>query len=288
MYAEFDLIMPTSLSELTAVIAGTKAPGRMLLAGGTVALVDIRSRKEQPEVVVSLDKIGELKGIRREAEAIRIGARATVSDILNSREIAASAPSLIEAAKIFAGQMVRNTATVGGNIGCGSPAADLVPPLLSLDAEVELVSRSGTRRVDLAGYFTGYRKDVRRADEIISAVLVPAQPANSVNAFYKLARRKGDAITIVGVAVSVAMSGKTCSHVRIALGSVSPFPMRARRAEALLEGRQISAALVEDAAEAAMRECSPIDDVRATASYRSKMVKVLTRRLLLQACEGSR
>ena len=288
MYAEFDLVMPTSLNELTAVVADTKASEHILLAGGTVTLIDIRSRKEQPELVVSLDKIAELKEIRREGEAIRIGARATVSDILNSREIAESAPSLIEAAKIFGGQMVRNVATIGGNIGCGSPAADLVPPLLSLDAEVELVSRSGTRRVDLASYFTGYRKDVRRADEIISAVLVPARPADSVNAFYKLARRKGDAITIVGVAVTVATSGKTCSHARVALGSVSPFPMRARRTEALLEGRQISAALVEDAAETAMLECSPIDDVRATASYRSKMVKVLTRRLLLQAFEGSR
>lgn len=288
MYGEFDLVMPTSLNELAAVLADTKAPGRMLLAGGTVALVDIRSRKEQPELVVSLDKIAELRGIRREGEAIRIGARTTVSDILNSQEIAVSAPSMTEAAKIFAGQMVRNVATIGGNVGCGSPAADLVPPLLSLDAEVELTGRSGARRVGLVNYFTGYRKDVRRADEIISAVWVPAQPANSVSAFYKLARRKGDAITIVGVAVSVATSGRTCRHARVALGSVSPFPMRARRAEALLEGREISAALVEDAAEAAMRECSPIDDVRATASYRSKMVKVLVRRLLLQAFEGSR
>lgn len=288
MYGEFDLIMPASLNELTAVVANTRAPERMLLAGGTVALVDIRARKEQPELVVSLDKIAELKGIRREGEAIRIGARATVSDIFGSQEIAVSAPSLIEAARIFAGQMVRNVATIGGNIACGSPAADLVPPLLSLDAEVELVSRSGARRVDLASYFTGYRKDVRRADEIISAVLLPARPASSSNAFYKLARRKGDAITIVGVAVSIATGGKTCSHARVALGSVSPFPMRARRTEALLEGRQISAALVEEAAEAAAQECSPIDDVRATAGYRSKMVKVLTRRLLLQAFEGSR
>lgn len=288
MYAEFDLIIPSSLNELTAAVADTKAPERMLLAGGTVALVDIRARKEQPQLVVSLDKIAEFKGIRREGSVIRIGARTTVSEILDSREIAASAPSLIQAANIFAGQMVRNVATIGGNIACGSPAADLVPPLLSLDAEVELVSRSGTRRIDLASYFTGYKKDARREDEIISAVLVPARPANSANVFHKLARRKGDAITVVGVAVSVATTGQTCSHARVALGSVSPFPMRARRTEAVLEGRKISAARIEDAAEAAMQECSAIDDIRATAGYRSKMVKVLTRRLLIEAFEGSR
>lgn len=288
MYAEFDLLMPGSFDDLVSALAETEGARRMVLAGGTVALVDIRARKEQPEVVVSLDKVAALRGIVREESALRLGARTTVSDVLASPELAAAAPSLTQAAGLFAGQMVRNAATVGGNIGCGSPAADLVPPLLSLDAEVELASSTGARRIALADYFIGYRKDVRRADEVIASVRLPAPPPGNVNAFYKLARRKGDAITVVGIAVSAAMREGTCASARIALGSVSPYPMRARKAEALLEGRRPSLALIEEAAEQAMRECAPIDDIRATAAYRAKMVKVLTRRLLTQAFDGAR
>lgn len=285
MYAEFDLVMPGSLGELLGVLADTEAAERLMLAGGTVTLVDIRSRKEQPGLVVSLNRIPELRGIDGEGKTISIGARTTVSDILSSRAIAEAAPSLVDAARIFGGQMVRNAATIGGNIACGSPAADLVPPLLSLDAEVELASRSGTRLVKLADYYVGYRKDLRRPDEIIARVLLPTPPANSVNTFYKLARRKGDAITITSVAVTAAVEGGACSMARIALGSVAPIPMRAKKAEALLEGKRVSPGLVDEAAELAMQECAPIDDIRATSGYRRKMVKVLTRRLLTQAFE---
>ncbi len=285
MYAEFDLVMPGSLGELLGVLADTEAAERLMLAGGTVTLVDIRSRKEQPGLVVSLNRIPELRGIGGEGKTISIGARTTVSDILSSQAIAEAAPSLVDAARIFGGQMVRNAATIGGNIACGSPAADLVPPLLSLDAEVELASRSGTRLVKLADYYVGYKKDLRRPDEIITRVLLPTPPVNSVNIFYKLARRKGDAITITSVAVTAAVERGACSMARIALGSVAPIPMRAKKAEALLEGKRVSPDLVDEAAELAMQECAPIDDIRATSGYRRKMVKVLTRRLLTQAFE---
>lgn len=285
MYAEFDLEAPSSLTELLSALARPTAGKRMLLAGGTVSLVEIRSRKERPDLVLSLDGVRELTGIREERDQIAIGARTTVSEILSSELIARLAPSLVEAATIFAGQMVRNAATIGGNIACGSPAADLVPPLLSLDAELELASTIGTRRVSLADYYTGYKKDVRKPEEVIVRVILPRLPANRHNAFYKLARREGDAITVTSVAVTLAVQKRVCGHVRIAIGSVAPVPLRARNAEAVLEGKPPSAALLEAAAEAAMRECSPIDDVRATAAYRRKMVKVLTRRLLTQASD---
>ena len=124
---------------------------------------------------------------------------------------------------------------------------------------------------------------MRKPEEVIRRVILPRLPADSCNAFYKLARREGDAITVTSAAVTLAVRKRVCSHVRIAVGSVAPAPMRARNAEKMLEGKQPSPALLEAAAEAAMQECSPIDDVRATAAYRRKMVKVLTRRLLTQA-----
>jgi CO/xanthine dehydrogenase FAD-binding subunit len=255
----------------------------MILAGGTVTLIDIRSRKEQPGLVVSLDRLAELRGIGRDGDFVSIGARSTVSDILSSRLLAEVAPSLVGASRSFAGQMVRNAATIGGNVACGSPAADLVPPLLSLDAELELTSSSGTRRVKLANYYVGYKKDVRQLDEIITRILLPALPVNSFNAFYKLARRKGDAITITGIAVTTALQDGVCIMARIGLASVAPTPMRAAKAAALLEGKAPTPELIENTAELAMQECAPIDDVRASGGYRSQMVKVLTRRLLVEA-----
>ncbi|MBE9554437.1 MAG: FAD binding domain-containing protein, partial [Proteobacteria bacterium] len=165
MYAQFDLDIPDSLDSALEALAGGReiAP----LAGGTNLIVDIRARRERPDRVVGLANVGELCGIEAGAERIAIGARTTVSDLLASPEVAAAAPSLIDASKVFAGQMVRNTATVGGNIASGSPAADLVPPLMSLDAELTLVSKSGARTVALDEYFLGYKQDARRPDELI-------------------------------------------------------------------------------------------------------------------------
>jgi CO/xanthine dehydrogenase FAD-binding subunit len=282
MYARFDLVTPHDLGELLAAYAQEEQPP-MLLAGGTVALLDIRSGKADPKIVLSLDRVADLRRIRREGKAIVIGARTTVSDILASADLAAAAPSLGQASELFAGQMVRNAATVAGNIACGSPAADLVPPLMSLDAEVELTGAATSRRVALADYYRGYKQDVREAGELITGVILPDLEPGDFNAFYKLARRRGDAITVVGVAATLHRSGGRCSKVRIALGSVAPAPMRATAAEAILEGRALSDSLIEAAAEAAERACSPIDDVRASAGYRRKMVRVLVRRLLDRA-----
>ncbi|MGE0651914.1 MAG: xanthine dehydrogenase family protein subunit M [Alphaproteobacteria bacterium] len=284
MYAKFDLVRPRTLEELLAVYSGA-GPSQTVLAGGTVALVDIRAGRLRPDTVFSIDRLDGLRGISWQGRSISIGARTTVSDLLESPKIEANAPSLAQAAAAFAGLMVRNSATIAGNIACGSPAADLVPPLLSLDAEIALTSAGGTRHVALADYHLGYKKDVRRPGEVITRITLPDLDEGDFNAFYKLARRRGDAITVVGAAVTVRRSGGLCRKVRIALGSVSPAPMRAEKAEALLEGAGLAPDLVEAAAEAAERECSPIDDVRATAAYRRKMVRVLVRRLLAQAAE---
>jgi carbon-monoxide dehydrogenase medium subunit len=273
---------PTRWRDALEVLAG--AGGREIspLAGGTNLIVDIRARREWPERVVSLGRIAELRGIRSGAERIEIGARTTVSDLLASPDIAVAAPSLVDAARVFAGQMVRNTATVAGNIACGSPAADLVPPLMSLGAEVTLASKAGERTVPLDEYFLGYKQDARKPDELITRIAWPRLPASAANSFYKLARRKGDAITITGVAVTVAADGGKCSMARIALGAVAPVVLRAKKAEAMLKGQTLTPDLIGQAAATAPGECSPIDDVRASAEYRLHTVEALTRRLLSQ------
>lgn len=282
MYATFDLDRPLDIPEALALL---KTKGAVALAGGTNLIVDLRAGRENPRRVVSLDKLETLRGIRQAGGKITIGGRTTVTDLLRSPLIAKSAPALVESAKQFAGQMVRNTATVAGNIACGSPAADLVPPLFALDAELTLVSPRGQRTVPIASFFTGYKKDVRRPGELISRISWKTPPARSCGLFYKLARRKGDAITVVGVAVSMSVERGRCAQARIALGAVGPTVFRAREAEAILEGQAPTPALIEAAAKAAAKAARPIDDVRASAAYRLHSVHVLVRRLLGQASE---
>ena len=286
MYAEFDLHVPQDLDAALALLAGGDGDdGIMPLAGGTNMLVDLRARTVTPAVLVSIAKVPGIRGIEIADGRVRMGGRTTVSDMLRHERLHDLAPSLVESAKIFAGQMVRNTATVAGNICSGSPAADLVPPLLVLDADVTLASRSGSRTLALSDFYHGYKEMERRPDELLTEISWPEPAANATNLFYKLARRKGDAITVVGVAVAVRVENGLCHDVRIALGSVAPIVKRAVAAESMLEGQAPTPERIESASRAAMEEVSPIDDIRASAGYRSHCVHVLTRRLLTEAVE---
>lgn len=286
MVAHYDLATPDTLEEALGIMADNNGSATCPLAGGTNLIVDIRSKRENPDLVVGLGKLDELRGLVNDGDRIEIGARTTVTDLLNSSDIFASAPSLVDSAKAFAGQMVRNTATVGGNIACGSPAADLVPPLMSLDAEVTLVNKSGSRTIALDDYYLGYKQDARQPDELITKISWDRLPKNSVNSFYKLARRKGDAITITGLAISLTVANGVCERARIALGAVAPVVMRAKKAEALLNNQKLTPALINAAAKQAVEDSSPIDDVRASAEYRVHTIEVLTRRLISNAWQA--
>ena len=283
MYVPFELEMPRDLAGALNALAAGGDSRTVPIAGGTNLIVDMRAKRERPERVVALSKVGELRGMEFGVDRISIGGGTTVTDLLRSPGIAQAAPSLVESSRLFAGLMVRNTATVAGNIACGSPAADLVPPLLSLDADVTLASVGGTRTLALEEYFLDYKRDVRRPGELITRISWARLPAPSVNTFYKLARRKGDAITVTGVALTLCAAGGMCTRARIALGAVAPVVFRARKAEAVLEGRALTPALIDEAAAAATAASSPIDDVRASAEYRLHTVEALTRRLVAQA-----
>ena len=283
MYVPFELEMPSDLAGALNALSGAENSNTVALAGGTNLIVDMRAKRERPDRVVGLGRVGELRGMEFGTDRIAIGGATTVTDLLRSPEIARAAPSLVESARLFAGLMVRNTATVAGNIACGSPAADLVPPLLSLDADVTLASVEGTRTLPLDDYFIDYQRDVRRAHELITRVSWARLPTSSVNTFYKLARRKGDAITITGVALTLAASDGVCTRARIALGAVAPIVFRARDAETVLEGRTLTPSLIDEAAAAAAGASRPIDDVRASADYRLHTVEALTRRMVAQA-----
>ena len=281
MLPPFDLYQPQSLADALQALAenGEMQP----LAGATNLVPDLRGKRETCRNFVSLQALDDLRYIKRDGTRVTLGARTTIADILHDHDMETDAPALHTVAGIFAGTMVRNAATIGGNICCGSPSADTVPALLTLDAEVTLSSTSAERTVPLDEFYIDYKKSVMRGDELLTSVSWNIPPENSANLSYKLARRKGDAITVTGVAVLIVAQDGVCSRARIALGSVGPTIFRAKAAEAMLTGKALDEDIIEQAARAAADQSSPIDDIRASAGYRLQTAFSLTRRLLTQA-----
>ncbi len=173
---------------------------------------------------------------------------------------------------------------MGGNLVDASPAADTAPPLLALDAEVELASRDGTRRVPLADFLVGVRKTLRRPDELLTAVRVPLpSAAGCASHFHKLGLRKADAISVLSAAVALTWDAAgRCTTARIALGALAPTPRRATAAEDVLLGHTLTPALIAEAARLAGEATRPIDDIRGAAAYRREVAEVVVRRLLGQ------
>jgi CO/xanthine dehydrogenase FAD-binding subunit len=283
MLPEFDLLMPQTLPEALDALASA-APDVLPLVGGTNLLVDMRGGRVSPRVLVDLGALDELKGIRRENGQVVVGGLATISELLRSPLLAEQGRVVVESAAIFANPLVRNRATVGGNLADASPAADMAPPLLVLGAEVELLSKAGTRRLPLDEFFVHVRQTARRPDELVAAVRWPVPAPGSGGAFHKLGLRQADAISVVSVAATVERDeAGLCREARIALGAVAPTPIRARRAEELLHGQQLTPELLVEAGRVAAGEVRPIDDLRGSAGYRRRMVEVLVRRALSQA-----
>ncbi|MDP6151578.1 MAG: xanthine dehydrogenase family protein subunit M [Gammaproteobacteria bacterium] len=284
MFNQFDLVVPRSLDEALAAMADANDEGATLaLSGGTSVIIDMRARRIAPEKLISLGNVADFKWTQLHNGRVEIGGGTTISDVLYSSDMPNAAPSLFTAAQVFGGQMVRNAATIAGNICSGSPAADTVPPLLTLDADITLSSAEGDREVKLNDFYTGFKQDVRQPNEIVTRIGWDRLSDNACNLFYKLGLRKGDAITVTGVAVTLVVSDGICERARIALNSVAPIVKRATGAEQMLEGQPLTPELIEETARQAVTESSPIDDVRASAEYRRHAVFVLTRRLLNEA-----
>jgi CO/xanthine dehydrogenase FAD-binding subunit len=281
MLPDFELYVPHSLQEALKYLS-ENAPSAVPIAGGTNLTVDMRSGRHHPKVLVAVDRLTELKGIHRDNGNIAVGSGTCIADLLNEPLISQHAPALVQAARVFANPLIRNRATVGGNLSDASPAADSAPPLLIADAEVELMSQAGSRRVPLAEFFIGVRKTQLKPGELIKTVYFPIASPQCKFGYYKLGLRKADAISVVSVAVMLEGQKGRCTRARIALGSVAPVPTRALAAEEALRNQPIGDALLSEAARLAAESASPISDLRSSADYRRRMVAVLVRRLLDQ------
>jgi len=252
----------------------------VVLAGGTDLVPQINYYKIKPEVLVYIGNLG-LDYIREKNGKLAIGATTPMAKIAASKLLARKAAALAQAARQAGTAAVRTAATIGGNLANASPAADLAPPLLAMDAELLLRSDKGKRTVPLKDFFSGPGQTVLRPGELIVEVSIP--PVKGKTAFLKLGRRKAMTLSVVNVAVRVEMGGKKCKDARIAMGSVAPTPLRCTRAEDLLRGKSPDSFLVAQCSAEAMAACSPVDDQRASAWYRRKAGTALVARALSQA-----
>ncbi len=278
-----ELFRPAGKEEAVALLTEHQGKARVL-AGGTDLVVLLRAGKVTPEIVVSLNRIDELRClIFNPDDGLRIGALVTHSELIENEDVRVRYPVLGETGKTIAGPPVRNAASVAGNLCHAAPSADFAPPFLALDASVVLFGPGGERTVPLNEFFLGPNQTALAGDEILTEIRVPTPAEGSGANYRKLGIRSAMEIAMVGVAASMTVNNGTCSMVRIALGAVAPTPFLAKSAADAVEGNTPSAEVFARAGEAAAAESKPIDDIRASGTYRRKMVAVLTRRALAQA-----
>lgn len=272
---------PATLAE--AVQAKAQHPAARPLLGGTDLLAQWQAGAARPDEVIALEPLAELKAIVEAEGGVRIGAGATHGDIARHPSLARRLPALAEAARTVGAPAIRNMGTIGGNLANASPAADLPPALLVYDAEVEMVSTRGARRVSIDRFFTGYRTIDLAADELIAAVLIGWPAAGAHSAYFKVGTRAAQSIARVGIAGCVSVDDGRIRHVRLAAASVAAVPLRLRAAEQGLLNQPLAGPAILAAAAAAGAEITPIDDVRSTAAYRRFAVEQLVRRFLTRA-----
>ncbi len=292
----FEYHQPTLLNETIAALA-QHGEAAALLAGGTALLIDMKRGERRPRHVISLWQVPGLAGVQVDgglstpalatSAGVSVGALTTISDLAEAIVSHPALTGLLEAARLIGGRQVQNMATVGGNICKASPGADLVPPLLCLDARLRLAGPDGERMTPLDGFLTGPDQTDIRPAEVLTEINVPPTAARTGTAFLKVMRRHAVDCSIVAAAarISLAEDGQTCVEACIALGAAAPNPFRARQAESLLLGNRIVPDLARAAAHQSREESQPIDDVRASADYRRMLVETLVERAILKAAE---
>ncbi len=282
--AAFEYHAPRSVQEATALLARLGEEAK-ILSGGQSLIPLMKLRLASPGHLVDINGIPGLADIREADGWLRIGALVRESDLEESELIRTRYPLLHDASRVIADPLVRNLATVAGNLAHADPANDHPAAMLALGAEVVAVGPGGERRIPIAGFFTGPFATALRPDEILVEIRVPSPPPRSGGAYVKLERKVGDFAT-AAVAVQLALGpGGTCERAGIGLTNVGPTPIKAVEAEAALAGRRLDDATVQRAARLAAEASNPSDDLRGPAEYKRDMVRVLTGRALRKALE---
>jgi len=277
------MILPGSVKECVEALAQHGASAK-LVAGGTDLLPQLKNHVLKPGVVVDLSGVAPLRELGADANGLRIGAAVTAREL--ERDARLQGPryrGLAESGALVGSVQVRHLATVGGNICNAAPSADMIPPLLALEAEAVIAGPRGERRVPLRNFITGVRKTVLGPDELLVELVVRDPGAGSGGAYLRHTPRRELDIAVVGVGSQVTVANGVCTKARIALAAVAPTPVHATAAERALEGQALTAQKIEEAATLAVEAARPISDQRGSAEFRRHLVRVLTRRTLTAA-----
>jgi carbon-monoxide dehydrogenase medium subunit len=281
----FDYLEPKTVAEACALLR-QHGPDARLFAGGAQLTILMKQGLYQPKTLVNIKKIPELRGITFDpAAGLTIGALVTHRELETSQLVKDKFPILCEAEREVANIRVRNMGTIGGNLASGEALTDLSQIFIALDGKVKVSGPAGNRDLLVEDLFVDYYQTSLAEDEILTHVSVPRLPSYSGIAYIRFSSSSTVDKPSVGVAVRITLdNGKDKTEtVRIVLGCVGPTPVRARKAEALLAGKNITAELAEQAGVTASQECNPSSDLRGSEKYKRGIVRTLVKRALLQA-----
>jgi len=287
---EFDYIAPKTMDEVLEIMSRLEGKAS-LLSGGTNLIVNLRNNKIKPELVVDISRLSDFNYIREDEEKIKIGALTNISELTISQLLNHQAKILKEASIQFANPLVRNKATIGGNLADASPAADTAVPLIALEAKVKTIDSDHKRReIPIEELFLAPNQTLLKKDEVITEIEFSSLNCDNDNlksAYEKLGLRNAMAISIVSVAIVLKLRDeKYIEDVKVALGAVAPKPIRAQKVENILKGEILGQSLIEKSAEAVLDDISPISDIRASEDYRRMMSKTLLKRALNKIMRG--
>jgi aerobic carbon-monoxide dehydrogenase medium subunit len=288
-------VRPAGLEEALAALA---QPGRrpQVVAGGTDFVPMTRKMRmkgtvpdDGPSVLLDLSKLAELCGVREAGDVLEIGAATTMGVIAANPAVRELVPVLAAAAASVGSPLVRNRATVGGNLATASPSADTAPALLAAGARVRIAGGpAGARELPLTEFFVAYRQTALEPGEIVTHVLIPLAGRPVAGRFEKVGLRNADAISVVCAACELEFEGRVCRAARIALGAVAPVPVRALAVESALRGREIDDDVAAECARLVHEHISPIDDVRASGQYRGWVAEAVVARMIADTVREAR
>ena len=282
--AAFDYHAPASLPEAIALLSRFGDSAK-LISGGQSLLPLLKLRLGAAEHLVDIGRIAGLEYVREEGGSLRIGGRTRESVLERSEVVRARYPILLDTARVIADPLVRNRATVGGNLAHGDPANDHPATMLALRAEVVAFGQNGERTIPIDQFFTGLFATALARDEILTEIRIPAPPNRSGGAYVKLERKVGDYATAAAAAQVTLDGSGALTQVGLALTNAGPVPLRSTAAEVFLKGRRATDDSIAEAARRAAEAASPTTDRRGSVEYKREMARVLAGRALKKAVE---
>jgi carbon-monoxide dehydrogenase medium subunit len=278
---KFEYLAPTTLDEAINLLVEHGYDAK-ILAGGQSLIPAMRFRLAAPEILIDINRIDGLSYIKEENGHLAIGAMTREADIDHSDLVQNNYTLLAETARVIADPLVRNLATVGGNLAHADPANDHPATMLAYGAEVVAVGPGGERTISIDDFFVDLFENSLSDNEILREIRIPTPPANSGGAYIKVERKVGD-YAVAGVAVQLTMDGDTCTSARIGLTNVSPKPIRTAGAEAAVTGKALTDDNIRAAGQAAAQDCDPSSDLRGPEEYKRDLVRVITMRAIRAA-----